>query len=299
VNRLFLLALLGLLGGCALLQPPAPVPQQNVHYVIGEPYQLAGVWRYPRAQYGMDETGLATIAPDRTGLTADGEVFDQSVLAAGHRTLQLPAIVRVINLENGRQIVLRLNDRGPAAPSRLLSLTRRAAELLEIHNDGTRIRVQMLDTETRQLAAELDNSGPALDIIAAPREAVQTESLAPPSGASQSSRVRVAAKPAGPATNGGAVSTAIPLRMPEHIILGTAAPGNLYIDAGAFGRQDYASILANRLAYLGARLTTSYTAPRDRAYMIRIGPFATVTQAEAMLARTISAGVNDAAIVVE
>jgi cell division protein FtsN len=55
----------------------------------------------------------------------------------------------------------------------------------------------------------------------------------------------------------------------------------------------------NRLSYLGARLTTSYNAPRDRAYRIRIGPFDTVAEAEAILARTIVAGVNDATIVVE
>jgi rare lipoprotein A len=96
-----------------------------------------------------------------------------------------------------------------------------------------------------------------------------------------------------------ASSLAVPLRLPESVSQVYANPGSLFIDAGSFGRQDYASILSNRLSYLGARLTTSYTAPRERAYRIRIGPFATVPEAEAMLERTISAGVNDAAIVVE
>lgn len=280
-------------------KPPTPPPAASVHYVVGTPYQIGGVWRYPRAEYGVDQTGLATITPDHAGLTADGEVFDQTVLAAGHRTLQLPAIARVTNLENGRQIVLRLNDRGPASPARLLSLTRRAADLLGIQGDGTRIRLQLQDTETRQLAAEFDSTGPALDVASVPRASVQSENLAPPGGAATSNRGRVASQTPVPVARTAAATSAIPLRLPEAVTQSFANPGQLYIDCGAFSRQDYASILVAKLAPLGARLTTSYNAPRDKAYRIRIGPFATVPEAEAMQNRAISAGVNDAAIVIE
>ena len=288
-----------MLAGCGLFRHAPPPPQPAIAYTVGRPYQQAGIWYYPRAEYSVDLTGLATIAPDHQGLTADGEVFDQSLLAAGNRTLQLPAIVRVTNLENGRQVVLRLNDRGPDTPARFLSLTRRAAELLDIHGDATRVRLQMLDAETRQLAAALQSDGPALDVAAAPPGAVQAETLAPPSGTSQSQRGRVAASGPAPVSTASGPVAAIPLRLPEAVTQTNAAPGQLYIDAGSFGRQDYASILVNRLRPLGARLTTSYNAPRDRAYRIRIGPFATVAEAEAMLERTIREGVNDAAIVVE
>ncbi len=297
MKRALVLGLLVLLASCARLGGPNPV--EKLAYVVGEPYQIGSVWRYPRAEYSFDQTGLAAIASDRVGLTADGEIFDQGVLAAGHRTLQLPAILRVTNLENGREILVRLNDRGPSNPARLLSLTKRAALLLDIRADATRLRVQMQDTETRQLAAELSSEGPKLDVASVPRGTVETESLAPPEGAAQSARVRSAAAKAAPVSSSSGVASSIPLRLPESILQGYAQPGSLYIDAGSFGRQDYASILVNKLAYLGARLTTSYTAPRAKAYRIRIGPFATVAEAESMLERTISAGVNDAAIVVE
>lgn len=297
MRRLALVALLLLLGACGQRQRP-PVTN-SPKFVVGDPYQQNGVWRYPRAEYGVDLTGLATIAPDHTGLTADGEIFDQTAMAAGHRTLQLPAIVRVTNLENGRQVLLRLNDRGPPQPSRMVSLTKRAASLLDIRSDGTRVRVQMQDTETRQLQAELSSDGPKLDVASVPRGAIATESLAAPNGAGQSQRVRVAAARPEPVTRDVVAISAVPLRLPEVASQVYAGRGSLFIDAGSFGRQDYASILSGRLSYLGARLTTSYTAPRERAYRIRIGPFATVPEAEAMLERTISAGVNDAAIVVE
>ena len=296
--RALVLAGLVLLGGCSLFRHSPPPPRANVHAVVGAPYQIDGIWRYPHEEYGVDVTGLAAVAPDRQGLTADGEIFDQRALAAGHRTLQLPAILRVTNLQNGRQVVLRLNDRGPADPGRLLSLTRRAATLLGITADATQIRVQMDDAETRQLAAGMVSDAPALNVAAAPRGAIASESLAPPAGASASGRIRVAASRA---IRPGSTTQAatIPLRLPEVVTMVPPHPGSLYIDAGSFGRQDYARILARRLAFLGARLTTSYSAPRDRAYRIRIGPFADVAEAERMLQRTIRAGVNDAAIVVE
>ncbi len=297
MNKALALAALLVLASCG--QRSGPPLQNSPTFVVGEPYQQNGVWRYPRAEYGVDQTGLATTAPDHVGQTADGEIFDQTAMAAGHRTLQLPAIVRVTNLENGRQIVVRVNDRGPPQPSRLLALTKRAAKLLDIRADGTRIRVQMLDTETRQLQAELASDGPKLDLASAPREAIAVETLSAPGGTAQSSHIRVAAARVEPVMRTASAGTAVLLRLPEAVTQGYVSPAKLFIDAGSFGRQDYALILVNRLAYLGARLTTSHTAPREKAYRIRIGPFASVPEAEAMLERTISAGVNDAAIVVE
>jgi rare lipoprotein A len=298
--RSLALCLLLMLAGCDLFERrPVQTLHEDVRFTVGSPYQAGGVVRYPREAYGVDETGLATIAPDYHGLTADGEIFDQTLLAAGHRTLQLPAIVQVTNLENGRQITLRLNDRGPSSPARLIALTKRSAELLDIHHDGTRVRLQMIDAETRQLAASLQASGPTLAVAAAPQGKVEAETLAPPGGAPQSSRVRQAAATPAPANGTAPVVEALPRRLPERIVQFPAAPGRLYIAAGSFSRADYASILVNRLAFLGARLTTSYTASRDSAFQIRIGPFDTVAEAEAMLTRAIQAGVNDAAIVVE
>jgi rare lipoprotein A len=270
-----------------------------VHYVVGASYKIGDVWRYPRAEYGVDETGLATFAPSNSGYTADGETFDQTALLAGHRTLQLPAVLLVTNLENGRQIRVRLNDRGPPQPTRLIALSRRAAELLQMTQDGTRVRIQMDDTMTRQLASTFDESAPKIEMEAAPVGTVASESLAPPTGVGQSNRGKVAAS--GPTVTSSSAGRADPvgLRLPEQVFQVQPHPGMLYIDAGSFSRMDYASILVNKLAYLGARLTTSYTAPRDKAYRIRIGPLFTLPDAEAMLARTIAAGVNDAAIVVE
>ena len=295
VAVLFGAILLGLQGcGMFAKQPPALVA--NLHYVVGDAYQIGAVWRYPQASFSADVTGLATVAADRVGLTADGEIFDQSSLAGGHASLQLPAIVRVTNLENGLQVVLRLNDRGPQTPKRLIALTRRAAELLQA-GEASRVRMQVLEGESRVLAGLLQGEGPEIGVVAAPQAAIGTEVLAPPPGAGGSTRSGVA-RPV-PVAAAAPAQASVTMRLPEVVTAVYPTPGMLAIDCGSFSRLDYASLLASRLASLGARVTTSYTAPRDRAYMVRIGPMLTVQQAEDMLDRALAAGVNDAAIVVE
>lgn len=271
-------------------------PQANPHYVVGAPYRIGGIWTYPRAEFGLDQTGLAAIAPDHVGLTTNGEVFDQTMLAAGHRSLQLPAIIRVTNLENGRQILVRVNDRGPDSPARVLALTSRAAELLRI-SDGTRIRLQVQEDESRQLALALEMATPAPNLASAPRGAVDAEALAPPPGvASMAGRN---ASPRATVPFPALASAEIPKPLPETVTQVGVNPGALYIACGSFTRLEYARIMNTRLATLGARITTNPTAPRASAYRVRLGPFATVAEAETMLDSAIRAGVNDAAIIVE
>ncbi len=289
------LAFLLLLGGCTLTAPtPAP------RYVVGAPYQLDGVWRYPREDFAYADTGLATVY-DRPGrLTASGEAFDATALAAAHPTLQLPALARVTNLENGRQILVRINDRGPDNAARTLGLTRRAAEILgAAGTTGLRVRIQVQEAESRAMAGENRPEAPRLTVSTAPSAAVQSESLAPPPGARQSNRGQTAA--AGPvpvATNTPAAPAAVPLRLPEEVWQTTPRSGQLAIECGSFSRPEYANVQRNRLAALGAHVSTDYYAPRDRAFIVRLGPFPTIAAAESALRRTLPM-VPDAHIVIE
>jgi rare lipoprotein A len=87
--------------------------------------------------------------------------------------------------------------------------------------------------------------------------------------------------------------------LPEEVRQVPPRPGALFVDLGAFSGLTYANLMAARMVSLGARVTTNYNAPRDRAYIVRVGPLATVAEADRMLTRAQGAGVNDAAIVVE
>ncbi|WP_304165759.1 endolytic peptidoglycan transglycosylase RlpA [Lonsdalea britannica] len=93
----------------------------------------------------FSQTGLATwygeeLSGNRTSL---GEEFDPNALAAAHPTLPIPSYVRVTNLSNGRQLVVRVNDRGPFTPGRIIDLTRAAGERLNISNN-TRVKVDFI-----------------------------------------------------------------------------------------------------------------------------------------------------------
>ena len=134
-----LLLLLGLLGlsACAELELAShaakqmqddEAPTKAGDYKVGKPYQINGVWYYPVVDYSYSETGIASwYGPGFNGrLTANGEIYDDSKLTAAHRTLPLPSMVRVTNLENGRSIVVRVNDRGAFSRVVALSICRAA-----------------------------------------------------------------------------------------------------------------------------------------------------------------------------
>ncbi len=119
------------------------------HYKTGMPYRVGGRSYFPLSTArGYDETGIASwYGRDFHGkLTANGERYDMHALSAAHKTLPLPSLVRVTNLENSRSVVVRVNDRGPFVKHRLIDLSRAAAMALGFADRGTaRVRVQSLD----------------------------------------------------------------------------------------------------------------------------------------------------------
>lgn len=114
-------------------------------YKLGNPYTVAGRTYVPRNDPNYDRTGTASWYGDdfHGRLTANGEVFDMNRLTAAHPTLPLPSLVRVTNIENGRSLVVRVNDRGPFVHDRIIDLSRASANTLGFRTQGTaRVRVQ-------------------------------------------------------------------------------------------------------------------------------------------------------------
>ena len=125
-------------------------------YKVGNPYKINGKWYYPAVDYQYDEVGIASwYGPGFHGKsTANGEVFDQNKITAAHRTLPMPSIVKVTNLENGMVLdKVRINDRGPFARNRIIDLSKKAAEELGfIKNGVAKVRVEILEDESRKYA---------------------------------------------------------------------------------------------------------------------------------------------------
>jgi peptidoglycan lytic transglycosylase len=132
-------------------------------YRVGEPYEIKGVWYYPAVDYNYDRTGIASWYGEQFHgrYTANGEIFDLNQLTAAHTTLPMPSIVEVTNLQNGRSLQLRVNDRGPFVDGRLIDVSRRAAQLLGFETKGTTpVRVRIVKDASIQVAEEaMHNSG--------------------------------------------------------------------------------------------------------------------------------------------
>jgi rare lipoprotein A len=151
-------------------------------YRVGRPYEIKGVWYYPKVDYDYDKTGVASwYGGEFVGrLTANGEIFDLNRLTAANTTLPMPSIVEVTNLQNGRSLRLRVNDRGPFVDGRLIDVSRRAAQLLGFEAQGTApVEVKIVKDASIRVAEEaMRNSGQVL--LADAGAAATTAAVGPP-----------------------------------------------------------------------------------------------------------------------
>ncbi len=125
--------------------PTPAIAGNGAHQKIGRPYQIAGRTYVPARQDDYDREGVASWYGSKFHgrKTANGEIFDMNGLSAAHTTLPLPSLVRVTNLDNGRSIIVRVNDRGPFVNNRLIDLSKGAAEELGYVRQGiAHVRVQ-------------------------------------------------------------------------------------------------------------------------------------------------------------
>lgn len=285
-------------------------------YKVGKPYRIGGVWYYPNTDYRYRETGIASwYGPKFHGnRTANGERFDQNAITAAHRTLPLPSMVRVTNLENGRALRIRVNDRGPFAHGRIIDLSRRAAQLLGFVGKGTaKVRVEILPDESRQLAMLYQNGRKQVQIArangqsprqpakpevrAAPRVAVTKAPLEPLSGGTSAPRQKkpTRAEPSRPSRQTARLEPSVDGRITQEPV--SAAP--MYIQAGAFAQYSNANRLRARLSVLGRTEVLGVMYGQQQLFRVRIGPIRNLKRADSLLERLIGAGYTQAKIVVD
>ncbi len=147
-----LLALCFVVSACSSAVAPPPGKQAPFRGVkVGKPYKIEGKWYRPSYAPGYMERGYASwYGPGFHGKkTANGERYNQNAMTAAHKTLPLPSIVKVKNLENGREVTVRVNDRGPFVDGRIIDLSKKAAEELAMRHKGiAKVEVQYLAKET-------------------------------------------------------------------------------------------------------------------------------------------------------
>ena len=233
-------------------------------YKVGKPYEVSGVRYYPRIQPNYSKTGIASWygRPFHGRKTANGETYNMNELTAAHKTLPMPTMVRVSNLENGRSLVLRVNDRGPFVNGRIIDVSRRAAQLLGFFNAGTaKVRVESVSVQ---------NGGFILD---------EVETLPPPDGVSQA-----------PAT---AKTMSSRIRVQE------VEPTQMYIQIGAFVDRSNADKLIDQLHAYGDANISPIMIEGTLYYRVRIGPMTSLNIADGQLGQMIHNGFTEARIIVD
>lgn len=138
----------------ANLPDPIPKPEPRSRYGNPEQYTVAGkTYRVMASSAGYAESGQASWYGTKFHgrRTSSGEPYDMMQLTAAHKTLPIPTYAHVINLENGRRSIVRINDRGPFHDDRIIDLSYAAAVKLGVHTTGTaRVRVEAISFDPAQ-----------------------------------------------------------------------------------------------------------------------------------------------------
>jgi len=328
-RHLILIAVAGLLlAGCAA----GPQYGGNRHFAVGRPhytvapYEVNGVWYYPTVDYDYDRTGTASwYGPGFDGrATADGEIYDMNDLSAAHKTLPLPSVVAVTNLDNGRELTLRVNDRGPFVDGRLIDVSRRAAQLLGFEREGTApVRVRILKEPSVEVAeaAMQGEVGPVQFAGATQARPIELAAAAPPEPPrpppeppppQPPAYVPVAAPPppqSPPRRLAAdrddwpsliASAQAATLYPPARAAPRTASPHErIFIQAGAFSVPQNARWVRAQIAALGNTEIVPDRLHGVALYRVRLGPVASDAEALRLLSAVLDRGFDGARLVAE
>jgi len=266
---------------------PAWLEQERV----GPPYQAGGQWYVPTPEPGYEATGTASwYGPQFHGqATASGEAFDQEALTAAHPTLPIPSLVQVTNLENGREIIVRVNDRGPFVGGRLIDLSRRSAEVLGFEGQGhANVHIRYLGPAPRHYAGDgalAQNAMQAPAPVAAsyaPVQAAGPMQLLPSDNA-------VAASDDAAADQGAALYAQQQAPAPR---APSAGEGSYFVQVGAFGDLSNAHRVRAQVEAAGPVVVDTRSTAAGELFRVRVGPFANAQDASAARAALADMGYN-------
>ena len=287
------------LSGCSLFEPwdeeKEAVVQEEVPldalssavYKVEKPYKINDVWYFPAENYQYSQQGLASwyMPANGTATTANGEQYIPSAVSARHKTLPLPSIVRITNLENGKSVIARVNDRGPMVNNRLIDVSQKGAELLEFPQTGTvQVKVEVLPAESQAVKDELVNAG---RVWGGENGMNQSDlSLVPPMPVPQTRTQEVVyQRPVQQQT--------VAVQQPAQRRVAAAGNG-IYVRLGAFGNATNAA-KAERAANSVAGAATESTMRNGQTLtIVKAGPFASRSEANAAVTKLRRMGYRDA-----
>ncbi len=227
--------------------------------------------------------------------TSTGETYDMYGMTAAHKTLPLPAYVRVTNLQNGRSVVVRVNDRGPFVGNRIIDLSYTAAAKLDMLRNGTAmVEVRTVESPEARPMITAANEPPFTPASPIAANGSASGGATSPSPASSVSASPGATSPGAPSPRGNAPNATQPAN--SGAVTFTPAVAALFVQAGAFSDPANAERLAEKLrggSYGKVFVRDDQIAGR-RMYRVRIGPVPDVAKFDNIVAALDRAGVHDA-----
>lgn len=263
------------------------------YYKVGSPYEIDGQLYYPKEDPKYSEVGVASwYGSDFHGKsTANGELFDKNKLTAAHRTLPMPSIVKVTNLENGKTLRVRVNDRGPFSDNRIIDLSEGAAKKLGVWGPGTaKVKVEFDPEASREL---LMAEGHNTDAIRRIELAMATNpSLRNNVVSDVNAPVAKAAERIPTGGNNNKLASKVANTKNK-----TAQNHGYYIQLGAYNSYSQASRVRDRVSHVApvrVKMANGDT-PASSVHKVQLGPFIEVSQVD--IERLHSLGFKDAVII--
>ena len=259
----------------------APPPEQGAsppdwleRERVGPPYEANGRWYVPTPEPGYSESGSASwYGPQFHGQrTASGEVFDQEALTAAHPTLPIPSLVQVTNLENGREIIVRVNDRGPFVGERLIDLSHGAATVLGFEQAGhAQVHVRYLGPAPRRVNA--DGTPAPASLRAAPA------SPPAPAGAEEGPASLLPPMPdhAGDGLEGAPIDGQPRVQRASHSV----GQSGYFVQVGAYSDPGNASRVRDLVEAAGPAAVDVRQTAGGELFRVRVGPWTSREEADA------------------
>jgi rare lipoprotein A len=253
-------------------------------YKVGKPYQVYGVTYYPADEPRYDRVGLASWygSEFNGGKTANGDVYDMNAVTAAHKTLPMPSLVRVTNLDNNKAIVALVNDRGPFADGRIIDLSSKGADLLDFKRKGlARVRVQYLKGQTEELLSRMNGGRMPREMT--PLRLARGDKLTPATYAADAKPSRFSRSYAKTDVN-----ETIPVPV---------AKADYYIQAATFSIAENAERSKEKLGHIGNVEAIRYDNGSFTAHKLIVGPLDGEQTASLALEDVKSLGFNDAKLI--
>lgn len=287
-----------------------PVPWGGGRYHVGKPYQVAGVKFVPKEQPNYDKKGVASWYGEAFNrrMTSNGEYFDMNRLTAAHATLPLPSYVKVTNLENGREVVVRLNDRGPFVGTRIIDLSKATAAALDFKHKGkANVRVQYIGpaplndkggTHLMAMNTELDRGTPLRKMIArADKNRGKGSSTKVQVAQASPGKSLLAAAPATPMVETIAYAEPVPPPAAVPQPVEQSVEVSYFVQLGSFSDGGNAARVREQFAAVWPVQFIEVSGASGPVYRVRLGPISNGEDAQTALSDAQSAGFADARLV--